>query len=224
MESLYSKPSIIVTPPHGVFPFGSILGLLSVPRTANRYLRGVAATALLSVPIMGGLLKYIGVIDATKKNVKKALERGELLGISSGGIAEIFQTNAATYSEVIILKSRHGICKLALETGAYLVPSYVFGNTTCFTSVYDKKYGIMEYISRKVKVSIVLFYGRFGLPIPYRVPILSCLGTPIAVEKTANPTNEQINELLEKLQQGVHDLFEKHKTAYGYENFSLTIK
>jgi 1-acyl-sn-glycerol-3-phosphate acyltransferase len=217
------RPSIIVTPPHGVFPFGSILGLLSVPRTANRYLRGIAANALLYVPIMGNLLKYIGVIDANKKVVKKALSNGELIGVSSGGIAEIFESNAGQCQEVIILKSRHGLCKLALETGAYLIPAYVFGNNACFTSVYDN-YGIMKRLSRYLRISIVFFYGRFFLPIPYRVPILSCLGTPIPVVKCENPTNEQINELLEKLQEGVKELFDKHKAAYGYENFNLTIK
>ena len=217
------KPSIIVTSPHGTFPFGSILGLLSVPRTANRYLRGIAASALLYVPLMGNILKYIGVIDANKQVVKKALKNGELVGVSSGGIAEIFETNSGQGREVIILKSRHGICKLALETGAYLIPAYVFGNNACFTSVYDN-YGIMKRISRFLRISIVFFYGRFFLPIPYRTPILSCLGTPIPVPLIENPTHEQINELLEKLQLGVQELFDKHKAAYGYENFNLTIK
>lgn len=64
----------------------------------------------------------------------------------------------------------------------------------------------------------------FFLPIPYRTPILSCLGTPIPVPLIENPTHEQINELLEKLQLGVQELFDKHKAAYGYENFNLTIK
>jgi hypothetical protein len=43
----------------------------------------------LLVPIMGNLLKYIGVIDANKITCKKTLEKGELIGVSSGRILVI---------------------------------------------------------------------------------------------------------------------------------------
>jgi len=60
------------------------------------------------------------------RNVWNALEydRHHNVGISSGGIAEIFRTHISRSvntesggSECILLKRRHGICKMALQTG-----------------------------------------------------------------------------------------------------------
>ncbi len=45
----------------------------------------------------------------------------------------MFETNSATGDEVIVLKSRKGLIKLAFRTGASLVPCYLFGNTKLFS-------------------------------------------------------------------------------------------
>lgn len=121
------------------------------------------------------------------------------------------------------MKSRHGICKLALQTGIDIVPGYLFGNSKTLNVWYDK-YGIMAYISRKIRASLVLFSGRFLLPIPYRVPLLSVFGDPIKVTKIDNPTPEDINKLLDTLVCKIQELFDLHKGSYGWENVKLVIK
>lgn len=59
----------------------------------------------------------------------QALRANRTIGISTGGVAEVFETNSATGDEVIVLQNRKGIVKLAFSTGASLVPCYLFGNT-----------------------------------------------------------------------------------------------
>ena len=44
------------------------------------------------------------------------------VGISTGGVAEVFETNCPSGDEVILLKERRGLIKLAFRTGAELVP------------------------------------------------------------------------------------------------------
>jgi len=222
------KPSIIVAPPHGVFPFGSLLACISVPRCTGLHIRGLAANALLQFPILGDRLRALGMISADKQSAKKALAEGWCLGISSGGIAEIFESyrgggGSEQGTETIILKSRHGICKLALETGAYLCPSYVFGNSLALTVIQDNA-GLLARLSRYIRVAICFFYGRWGLPIPRRVPMLGVLGSPIIVEKTEHPTAEQIQDLLLQLEEAIQELFETHKAAYGWQHVRLVIK
>jgi hypothetical protein len=57
------------------------------------------------------------------------LHRGWSIGISSGGVAEIFQTNHPDGHEVIMMKERKGFIKLALRTGVPVVPCFLYGNT-----------------------------------------------------------------------------------------------
>lgn len=144
-------------------------------------------------------------------------------GISSGGIAEIFESNCISGTETIILKSRHGICKLAILNGVDIIPGYLFGNCQALNIWYDS-YGIMQNISRNLRVSLVLFSGRYFLPIPYRAPLLSVFGDPIKVNQNSNPSNEEIQLLLNELEVRVKELFDLHKSAFGWSHVELVIK
>jgi hypothetical protein len=97
---------ILAAPPHGLFPVGNILAIFALPRFGGFYVRGAAASAVLNYPIAGHLLRLIGLIDVSRDVVENALNVGEVVGISSGGIAEIFETNSDEGTETIILKSR----------------------------------------------------------------------------------------------------------------------
>ncbi|KIH67136.1 diacylglycerol acyltransferase [Ancylostoma duodenale] len=69
-------------------------------------------------------------------------------------------------------------------------------------------------------ISPPIFHGRgvfnynFGL-LPFRKPINTVLGAPIKVTKTANPTQEQIDELHKTYIMKLQELFESNKTKYG---------
>jgi hypothetical protein len=81
----------------------------------------------LRPPIFKQIWQSIGVIDASQHVAREALEKGESLGISTGGVAEVFETDED--DECIVLKEQIGLTKLAIRTGADLVPCYLFGNT-----------------------------------------------------------------------------------------------
>jgi hypothetical protein len=157
----HTTPFIGVGPPHGLFPFGALAGALAIPRFGGYHIRGIAASAVLSVPIIGNLLKIIGCVDASRHVVRSYLHEGHIIGISSGGIAEIFETDSTpgAESECIILKSRGGICKMALQTGCDILPSYLFGNSKAL-HVWHDPFGVMSYLSRKFKISLVFFWGE----------------------------------------------------------------
>ena len=59
------KLYIIVAPPHGVFPFGNLLMLITFPFIFSFSLRGLAANSALQVPIMGQMLKLLGIVPAS---------------------------------------------------------------------------------------------------------------------------------------------------------------
>jgi len=222
------RPSIMVAPPHGVFPYGNILSLLSFPALFGHTFRGLASSAALRPPIFKQILRSIGIIDASRHVAQRTLKNGESIGISTGGVAEIFFTNEI--DECILLQERIGLIKLAIRTGTNLVPCYLFGNTKllhCWAGegVPWLRY-VLETISRKLGFALIVIYGRFFLPIPFRTPILAVMGTPIPTRhiQNDNPTPEQIHIIQTKLIEEVQRIFDTYKYLYGWEDKKLIIK
>ena len=156
--------------------------------------RGLASSAALRPPIFKQVLRSIGVIDASRDVARATLDGttstsststsststttggvGESIGISTGGVAEIFLTN--TTHECILLKERIGLIKLAIRTGANIAPCYLFGNTKLLHCWFGEGLpyvpSFLERWSRKLGFALIWIHGRFGgFPIPFRKPIL----------------------------------------------------
>lgn len=81
--------------------------------------------------------------------------------------------------------------------------------------------GILEWVSRKIRFPILLFWGRFGLWISLRVPQTIVIGKPIPVTKNETPTPEEIDALQKKIMEETERLFNTHKKAYGWEDAQL---
>jgi hypothetical protein len=74
-----------------------------------------------------------------------------------------------------------------------------------------------------VGIAIILFWGRFLLPIPYRVPIVGLLGKPIDIPKKENPSEDEINHFHQLLMDEMVKLFNQHKDIYGWGHKKLII-
>lgn len=199
------------------------------PSMTGHHFNGLAASSALRVPGFKQILRSIGVVDASRDTARKVLEHFPYtIGISTGGVAEVFETNAN--DECILLKDRVGLIKLAIRTGADLVPCYMFGNTkllSCWAGEgIPGARTIMESISRKVGFATILIFGRFGLPIPYRVPIVAVLGKPIPTHhlKAEEPTSEHIAIVQQQLIDDMLEIFDKYKGLYGWDDKRLVIR
>ena len=83
----------------------------------------------------------------------------------------------------------------AIKNGADLVPVFCFGNSKLFKVVGESSkvsMGLMKRLSRRIKASILIFYGRLYLPIPIRHPLLFVVGKPMPVVQKADPSKEEI--------------------------------
>lgn len=221
-------PRIMVAPPHGVFPYGNILSMIVFPPIFGQTFRGLASSAALRPPVFKQVLRSIGVIDASRHVARKALEENESLGISTGGVAEVFETNED--DECVLLKERVGLIKLAIRTGADIVPCYVFGNTKllgCWAGEgIPKGRYLLECISRKLGFALILVHGRFLLPVPWRKPVLGVMGKGIPTHhiQCEHPTPEQIETIQTILLEEMEALFDRYKHLYGWEDKKLIIK
>ncbi len=73
-------------------------------------------------------------------------------------------------------------------------------------------------------VALIVFWGRFGLPIPYRVPIVGAMGKPIPVPLKEDPSDAEIDAVHAELLGAMVALFDEHKAAYGWANKKLIIQ
>lgn len=213
---------ILAAQPHGVLSFGGICaGSAADSRFDN--LVTAAAGAVLATPIVKHVVGVFGLIDASASSLKKHLSKGGVEGscvLYIGGIAELFRCSET--QEQLILKKRKGFIKLALQTGADVVPLYFFGNTSVLSVL---THPFLESISRKYQVSITLFWGLWGLPIPRPNKILYVRGPPLGLPKVENPTEDDIEKWHAKYVSEVQRIFDKYKVLVPeYANKSLVIE
>lgn len=122
--------------------------------------------------------------------------------------------------------NRKGLAKLALRTGAELVPCYLFGNNQALSLWYDQG-GSLKRLSRKLGFALILFWGRLGLPLPWRVPIVGALGAPIPTPPcavAAEPSDAEVEALHAALVVAMRQLFDAHKARYGWGHKRLVVE
>ncbi|KAJ1455085.1 diacylglycerol acyltransferase-domain-containing protein [Pelagophyceae sp. CCMP2097] len=202
--SAAGKRFILCFHPHGIFPFCACCALtsaLGAPDDAGaltdcapdldtiiRTWPTAVATVLLHMPILKDVVGLFGVIGASAPVLNKWL-RKKSCGLYVGGMLEMFHCSAKT--EGVVLKSRKGFVKLALRTGADLIPTFQFGNTEVLSAVTA---GPLAWASRKVGVSLTVFWGRWGLPLPRRKKMVYVRGFPLGLPHIPEPTDEDVDK------------------------------
>ena len=83
-------------------------------------------------------------------------------------------------TEKIFLKTRKGFIRFALRERMEIVPVYHFGNSSLFF-VLSPFSSLLQSLSRSLRACILFFYGRWGLPIPFRQVIVSVVGKPLSL-------------------------------------------
>jgi hypothetical protein len=142
--------------------------------------------------------------------------------ISTIVLALLAQRYLVTARQAFFLKDRKSLARWALRHGVPIVPAYSIGNSQAFYSWFDS-FGFLEWVSRKTQVALFLYFGRFGLPIPFRVNVTQLLGAPIVVKKVENPSDEQVDKLHQLLLDTYVQLFDTHKHALGWGHKVLKI-
>uniref|UniRef100_A0A7S1R5E7 Acyltransferase n=1 Tax=Alexandrium catenella TaxID=2925 RepID=A0A7S1R5E7_ALECA len=184
------------------------------------------ATASISfrIPPLRHLLAWIGSIPADRASISAALRQGSSVCVFPGGISEMVRTGGAC--EQLVLNNRKGVIKLALEHGTPIVPVYVFGQTILWGQF--PLPGWVERLSRRLRASLFIPFGRFGTLIPRKIPLLYCVGAPIALPKMGHPATDhlvqdQIDSAHRAVVDSVRELYDFYKGMYGWEERPLYI-
>lgn len=152
------------------------------------------------------------------------------VGLIVGGVPEAFFTYPNSYK--CYLRKRRGFVRVALQTGATLVPAISYGENDIYDIIgYNSGFwlNLVQKLFRKFNRfkhfnAAGILKNKFGL-LPKRQPITIVVGAPIRLRKIPSPSKEEINKIHEYFCKRLNELFETHKSKYieNFENVRLEI-
>ncbi|XP_044259672.1 2-acylglycerol O-acyltransferase 1-like [Tribolium madens] len=222
-----SKNYLFACFPHGVLPMGVFSTIVnSYSLFHNLYPNFRVKIATLSVifwfPLLRDFAMCLGFISASFKSLTWVLsrpEKGEIVVLFPGGAVECSYNQFQPELYKCFVKRRRGFVKVALKTGAALVPVLTFGENDLL-AVEGSFLQKFRFVTKRFPIlACGLFNGRgvfqnsFGM-VPRKKPIMTVVGRPIEVSKTENPGDEEIDNLYKKFEEELLKLFEKYKHKF----------
>ncbi len=122
-----SGPTLVVANHSGVLPWdGPMINVaLRHEHPARRHCRMLALDMFALLPFLAPLLAKSGAIRANPENAIRILERGELVGVFPEGVKGVGKPFKNRYK--LARFGRGGFVRIALKTGATIVPTAVVG-------------------------------------------------------------------------------------------------
>lgn len=194
--------------PHGFLSVGAFINFATDATNFSELFPGIDVRILtlrmnFFVPFLREFLVAIGACDVSRPTIENLLQTNRSVILVPGGAAESLITNIG--SNQLILSSRKGFVKAALQNGATLVPVYSFGETDLYAIHTLGPFGqkVQNFLQKILGFAIPLVYGRsltgglarklFGFKkgiFPLRTPVFTVVGRPIPC-----PTPETLKKL-----------------------------
>src|SRR4051812_31093934 len=143
---------------------------------------------------------------------------GRAITIVVGGASE--SLDAQPYTLRLVLKRRKGFVKMAIRTGADLVPVLAFGENDLYDQFlpdsHPKIHKFQLLVKKLLGFTIPLFHARgvfnydVGL-MPYRRPLNIVVGRPVKVVQKSKPDREEIDRVHELYIQELERIWETWK-------------
>ena len=221
--------------PHGVIGVGALLTFATEATGFYEAFPGLDLRLLtlsmnFNLSLTPEALMGLRIHSVTKGGVETKLTRapGASVAIVIGGAAEALEARPGWAT--LTLARRKGFVKMALRTGASLVPVFAFGENDIFEQVENPEGGRLRnfqmYIKQLIGITPPAFYGRslsrgmwrriFGRKgvLPKREPIEVVVGNPIAVPKVVDPSNEIIDKYHALYTESLKELYELHRRQF----------
>ncbi len=122
-----SGPALMVANHSGVLPWDGLMINLAVrhEHPARRECRMLALDMFALLPFLAPLLAQSGAVRANQENAERLLRKGELVGVFPEGVKGVGKPFKDRYK--LARFGRGGFVRLALRTGAPIVPCAVVG-------------------------------------------------------------------------------------------------
>ncbi|KRZ58438.1 Diacylglycerol O-acyltransferase 2 [Trichinella nativa] len=224
--------------PHGVMAFSAFCNFCTEATNFSRLFPNLQIPRLCILagqfwfPIRRELLLLAGMIDASQSSISWMLnkeEKGQVVAIIVGGSLE--SLDAVPGRNQLVLLRRKGFVRQAIQSGAWLVPVYSFGENDVYSQLEGRS---QQSMLRKWQYTWYRFFGwppaliygqgfsenTFGI-YPYRRPIRTVVGEPIPVQQCDQPDEQMVNHLHALYVEKLTELFERYKPS---DDWKLSIQ
>jgi len=218
---------IVAVHPHGVLSLGHYLVIsgfdAEFDKSAPAARRcALSAGVLFKLPFVRELALGLGCVDAHRDVAKRCLSQGFSLSVVPGGEREQLLAQRGSM-EQLVLKTRQGFVRLALQHGVPLVPVYAFGEAQLFRQS-QLLMSFRAWVQRRIGVALVMPYGPSGLPWQtFSTPVRIVVGRPLSMPKILEPSKAEIDEHHARYVHELSALFERNKVNAGYPSSHLHI-
>lgn len=226
--------------PHGIISHGAFAAFATEALGFSQLFPGITNTLLtldtnFRFPLYREYVLALGIMSVSRISCENILSRGGSNGegmgravtIVIGGASE--SLDARPYSLRLVLKRRKGFIRLAIRTGADLVPVLAFGENDLYDQIQSEAHPLIHKVQMAVKrmvgFTVPLFHARgvfnydIGL-MPYRRPLNIVVGRPIKVVQNPKPEEAYVDEIhaayiadLERIWEEWKDVFAKDRTG-----------
>uniref|UniRef100_A0A7E4UT99 diacylglycerol O-acyltransferase n=1 Tax=Panagrellus redivivus TaxID=6233 RepID=A0A7E4UT99_PANRE len=178
-------------------------------------------------PLRRELFIAAGIITTDAESIEYVLnkeEKGQLVCIVPGGAEESLDSHPDNYD--LTLLNRKGFVRIAIKTGAALVPVYNFGENRCFYQVPNKRgtfiRKLQSWFKRMLGFAPCIWSGVGVLNnyigfMPFATPITTVVGEPLTIPHDPNPSKELIERTHAKYVGALIKLFDDNKARYGID-------
>lgn len=204
--------------PHGIIAHGAFAAFATEALGFSQLFPGITNTLLtldanFRIPLYRDYALRLGLASVARESCENLLTKGgpnnegmgRAITIVVGGARESLLATPGTSR--LVLGRRKGFVKLAIRTGADLVPVFSFGENDLYEQVSQKAHPWlhkMQLLFKKLMgFTVPLFHARgifnydVGL-MPYRRPINIVVGKPIMVQAQENPDPAYVEEIHKK--------------------------
>ncbi|KAI1935739.1 diacylglycerol O-acyltransferase 1 [Ophidiomyces ophidiicola] len=229
--------------PHGIISHGAFAAFATEALGFSKLFPGITNTLLtldsnFRLPFYRDYALAMGLASVSRESCENLLSKGgqdnegmgRAITIVVGGARE--SLDAQPHKVRLVLKRRKGFIKLAIRTGADLVPVLAFGENELYKQVASDQHPIIHKVQLLVKrtmgFTIPLFHARgvfnydVGL-MPYRRPLNIVVGRPIPVVQQINRDKIEdayVDDLHAKYVTGLQSLWDEWKDTFATERES----
>ncbi|KAI1770704.1 DAGAT-domain-containing protein [Hypoxylon cercidicola] len=220
--------------PHGIISHGAWAAFATDALGFSEKFPGITNSLLtldsnFRIPLYREYVLAAGVRSVSKESIVNILSKGgpngEGMGrgvtIVIGGARESLEAQPGQMR--LILKERKGFVKIAVRTGADLVPVLAFGENNLYDQLQPGEHPIVHKVQMFVlkvwKFTLPFLHGRgifnydVGL-MPYRRPLNIVVGAPIKVTQANTVDQAEINRLHDLYVAELEKLWDRYKDEF----------